>query len=258
MLDAFKSKSGASKLQSDELQTLIAASKEERAALSTMLTQVQLHGATLAYAGKMLQEGEEKAGKAHTKLDEVTDRLNKAAARVKELEAIDGRIKALTDSVTQAEKEAVRLTAPDGELQKHKQALQSLSSQALQTRASLDTLKKDQSSLDELRDQLRQAQTEIKTSHERTEGLKTDFEQLRTMSGQLTQDYGKLKELSRESHDEANTTVEMVKEVEKRLGPLAKLQEMSKTTEERMCTLNSLAEHVTQKIKALDNQKHTA
>ena len=49
----------------------------------------------------------------------------------------------------------------------------------------------------------------------------------------------------------------MVKDVEKRLGPLAKLQEMSKTTEERMATLNALAEHVTQKIKALENQKHT-
>ena len=49
----------------------------------------------------------------------------------------------------------------------------------------------------------------------------------------------------------------MVKEVEKRLGPLAQLQEMSKTTEERMATLNALAEHVTQKIKALENQKHT-
>ena len=87
---------------------------------------------------------------------------------------------------------------PDGELQKHKQALQSISSQALQTRASLETLKKDQSALDELRDQLREAQTEIKASHERTEGLKTDFEQLRSMSGQLTTDYTKLKDLSRE------------------------------------------------------------
>ena len=32
---------------------------------------------------------------------------------------------------------------------------------------------------------------------------------------------------------------------------------MSKTTEERMASLNALAEHVTQKIKALENQKHT-
>src|SRR5258708_22342704 len=149
MLDAFKSKSGASNLQFDELQALIAASKEERAALSTMLTQVQLHSAKLSSSSKTLQEVEEKAGKAHTKLDEVTDRLNQTAGRVKELEAIDARIKTLTDSVAHAEQEAGRLTAPAGEIQKHKQALQNLSSQALQTRASLDSLKNDQAGLDE-------------------------------------------------------------------------------------------------------------
>ena len=49
MLDAFK-KTGGSRQQSDELQSLIAASREERAALSTMLTQVQLHSAKLASA----------------------------------------------------------------------------------------------------------------------------------------------------------------------------------------------------------------
>ena len=138
MLDAFK-KSGATRLQSDELQTLISASKEERAALSTMLTQVQLHSAKLASAGKTLQEVEEKAGKAQARLDEVNERLTKAAKRATELEAIDARIKTLADAVSHAEQETGRLTAPDGELQKHKQALQSLSSQALQTRASLDT-----------------------------------------------------------------------------------------------------------------------
>src|SRR5262249_2008444 len=122
---------------------------------------------------------------------------------------------------------------------------------------SLDSLKKDQAALDDLREQLRQAQTEIKASHERTDGLKADFDQLRAVSGQLTGDYSKLKDLSRETHDEASATVEMVKEVEKKLGPLATLQEMSKTTEERMTSLNALSEHVGQKIKALENQKHT-
>ena len=64
-----------------------------------MLTQIQLHSAKLATAGKSLQEVEEKAGKAHTRLDEVTDRLAKADARAKELEAIDARIKTLADAV---------------------------------------------------------------------------------------------------------------------------------------------------------------
>ncbi len=35
------------------------------------------------------------------------------------------------------------------------------------------------------------------------------------------------------------------------------LQELSKTTEEKLTSLNALAEHVTQKAKALEGQKHT-
>ena len=123
--------------------------------------------------------------------------------------------------------------------------------------ASLESLKKDQSSLDDLREQLRQSHTEIKASNDRAEALKSDFDQLRSVSAQLTGDFGKLKDVSREAHDEANATVEMVRDVENRLATLAQLQEMSKTTEERMATLNALSEHVTQKIKALENQKHT-
>ena len=52
MLDAFKKGGATRQQQADELQSLIAASKEERAALSTMLTQVQLQSAKLASAGK--------------------------------------------------------------------------------------------------------------------------------------------------------------------------------------------------------------
>ncbi|HEY3883583.1 MAG TPA: hypothetical protein VGL62_00140, partial [Vicinamibacterales bacterium] len=215
MLDSFK-KSGTkpARQQSEELQALIAASKEERAALSTMLTQVQLQSAKLASAGKMLEDVQEKAGKAHTRLDEIAGRLDTAADRVKALEAIDARIKGLTDEVARAEREADRLTAPDGELQKHKQALQNLSSQALQTRASLDTLKQDQAALDELREQLGHAISDIKDSQERSDALKADIDRLRSASGQLSQDHTRLTQLSRDTHDEAQATVELVKDVE--------------------------------------------
>src|SRR4029450_9370541 len=111
MLDAFKKGASTRQQQADELQTLINASKEERAALSTMLTQVRLHSARLASASKTLQEVEEKAGKANTRLDEVTDKLQKAATRTAELEAIDARIKALGEAVTHAERETVRVSA---------------------------------------------------------------------------------------------------------------------------------------------------
>ncbi len=50
--------------------------------------------------------------------------------------------------------------------------------------------------------------------------------------------------------------MESVKEIEKKLGPLVQLQELSKNTEERLASLNALAEHVSQKAKALEAQKH--
>src|SRR5688572_11962044 len=254
MLDAFKK---GKQQQTNELQSLIAASREERAALSTMLTQIQLHGAKLAGASKSLLEVEDKAGKANARLDDLAGRLAKADARAAELAAIEARINALAETVARAEQETARLTAPDGELQKQKQAMQSLSSQALQTRASLDALKKDQEALDDIREQLRLAHGEVRESGDRTESLKGEFDQLRAASAQLAQELGRVKDLSRETRDEANETVESVKEVEKRLGPLAELHELTKTTEERMTSLNALAEHVGQKIKALENQKHT-
>ena len=77
MLDAFKKTPVKPvRQQADELEALIATSREERAALSTMLTQIQLHGTKLATTGKSLQEVEEKAGKAHLRLVEVSERLS--------------------------------------------------------------------------------------------------------------------------------------------------------------------------------------
>src|SRR5204862_4188078 len=46
-----------------------------------------------------------------------------------------------------------------------------------------------------------------------------------------------------------------VKEVENKLGPLAQLHELSQSTEERLTSLNALAEHVSHKAKALENQQ---
>src|SRR5688572_33362502 len=99
MLDAFKK---GKQQQTNELQSLIAASREARAALSTMLTQIQLHGAKLAGASKSLLEVEEKAGKANARLDDLAGRLANADARASELAAIDARINAVSDPVASA------------------------------------------------------------------------------------------------------------------------------------------------------------
>src|SRR5256885_16708848 len=48
-----------------------------------------------------------------------------------------------------------------------------------------------------------------------------------------------------------------VKDVENKLGPLARLHELSQSTDERLSALNALAEHVSHKAKALESQQQT-
>ena len=262
MLDAFKKRGAgddgkSAKAQVAELQELIGKAREERAALSTMLTQVELQGSKLTTVGRSLQEVNDRAGGIAGKMDAITKRLSTLEARSTGLEEVGSRIETLRGGVGKAEETARNLLAPDGELQKHRHEVQQLSAQASQNVALLDAMKKEQSTLDELRERLHVAQREVGDSASKTASLKTDFDRLRGLTGQLTQDHARLKDSLRESREQATATTEAVKDVEQKLGPLAEMNELSTNTEARLATLNSLAEHVLQKVRVLDNQKHT-
>src|SRR4029079_11815706 len=73
----------------------------------------------------------------------------------------------------------------------------------------------------------------------------------------LTQDYAKIRETSREAREDTAAAMTTVKEVENKLGPLARLHELSQSTEERLSALNALHEHVAHKAKALETQQQS-
>src|SRR4051812_12844984 len=260
MLDAFKQMAGGGKgklaqKQSDELETLIATAREERSAISAMLTALTTRSAKLTPLGKSLEQVSEKASGVTARLDEIAKRLEALDNRTRELETIDERILALKESAKLAEQTTQKALGPDGELQKHREAVQHLSSQALGTQATLDTLKKERATLEELRGQLQRAEGEVKQSLGQASSLKTELDQIRAIATTLTQDYAKIREISREAREDTTAAMTTVKEVENKLGPLARLHELSQSTEERLTSLNSLAEHVTHKAKALESQQ---
>src|SRR2546430_9761663 len=166
MLDAFKNiTSGKGKLveqQSEELEQLIATAREERSAISAMLTSLTTRSAKLTPLGKSLEQVSEKASSVTAMLDEIAKRLSALDERTKELEEIDKRIETLKESAKQAEQTTQKALGPDGELQKHREAVQHLSSQALGTQATLDTLKKERAALEDLRGQMRDVEGEVK------------------------------------------------------------------------------------------------
>ena len=222
-----------------------------------MLTQVELHGSKLSTLGRSLQDVNDRAGPAAGKMDTLAKRLSTLEARATSLEEIGDRIETLRGGVSKFEETAQQLLAPDGELQKHRHEVQQLSTQAAQNVALLDAMKKEQSTLDEYRERLRVAQGEVEDSASKTASLKADFDRLRGLTGQLRQDHARLKDSLRETREQAAATTEAVRDVDKKLGPLAELHELSENTEIRLATLNSLSEHVLQKVKVLEKQKHT-
>jgi len=259
MLEAFKNMTGAkgklAQKQSDELEQLIATAREERSAISAMLTALTTRSAKLTPLSKSLEQVTDRATSVTARLDEIAKRLTALDDHTRQLEELDKRIQALKDSARQAEQTTQKALGPDGELQKHREAVQHLSSQALGTQATLDTLKKERAALEGLRGQLRETEGEVKQSLGQSATLKTELDQIRALATTLTQDYAKIRETSREAREDTTAAMTTVKEVEAKLGPLARLHELSQSTEERLTTLNALAEHVSRKAKALESQQ---
>ena len=93
MLDAFKSitnnKGKIAQKQTDELELLIATAREERSAISAMLTALTARSAKLMPLGKTLEQVSEKATTVTDRLDEIGRRLAALDDRTHEMEEID-------------------------------------------------------------------------------------------------------------------------------------------------------------------------
>ena len=220
-----------------------------------MLTALTTRSAKLAPLGKTLEQVTDKAASVATQARR--DHQARGGAR-RPRQRPRGNRQAHPGAEgrrAQAEQTTQKALGPDGELQKHREAVQHLSSQALQTQATLDTLKKERAALEELRVKLRESEHEVKQAT-----LQAGHAQRRARpdprdGDSLTQDYAKIRETSREAREDTTAAMTTVKEVEKKLGPLAQLHELSQSTEERLTSLNALAEHVSHKAKALESQQ---
>src|SRR5258707_14595799 len=101
MLDAFKNFSGGrGKLvqkQTDELEALIATAREERSAISAMLTALTTRSAKLTPLAKSLEQVSERATSVTERLDHITKRLTYPDDRTVDLAGGDKRHQALKE-----------------------------------------------------------------------------------------------------------------------------------------------------------------
>ena len=257
MLDAFKNftRGKDAQKQSDELEALITAAREERNALSAMLTTVTMRAGKLTPLTKALDHATERAAAISATLDDLARLVTAVDDHTKRLDDVGTRITALEELARQAEQTALKAAGPDGELHKYREAVQQLSSQALQTQATLETLKKERDALEELRGELHTVDGEAKQSLAQSATIRTDLDQIRALAAALGQDYAKTRDTAREARDDSSAALATVKDIENRLVPLARLHELGEGTEERLNTLNALAEHVAHKARVLESQQ---
>ena len=150
-----------------------------------------------------------------------------------------------------------QLIATDGDLARHRTALEQLTAQNIEATARVDALKKEHAVLGEAREELRSAQTEMKDVTNEVSALKAKREKLGIVTTRLQQEHDRVTESLRNTGENANQTAQTVNEVEEKLKSFTRLNELSKTTDERLSRLNALAEHVMNKVKALKNQERT-
>jgi chromosome segregation ATPase len=259
MLDTLRALTGNGKgqKQAEELQALVASAREERAALSAMLTQISIRSAKLAQMSRSLEQAGERADAAASLIEGVSQRMSALDDRLALLDTVEKRLNGLTAHVADVQRATERLTAPDSEIDKHRQAVAVLVAQTQETQAAIESLRGERAAVDDVRAQIRQVTADVKQSQDSAAIVRGELDGVRTIAAQLGQGYHRIRETSRGARDEALAASDAVKHVENKLGSIAQLRELAVSTEERLASLNSLSEHVSHKIKALDAQKHT-
>jgi chromosome segregation ATPase len=261
MLDAFKSRSSDKREvvvdERHDLERLIQTARTERAAMDETLLTLRARSASLKPIGKLLEHIDGKMTEVSTKLDEIGQRLGALDDRTRELDKLDEHVQGLKDAARQAEQTVQRTMGAEGEMAKHREALEHITVQAQQTHSTLESLQKEHASLEQLRDELRTTQNGIKQSLEQAAALDGELQRVRGMATGLTEDCARLADTSRVAREDTSVAMAAIKEVEKKLGPLARLQELGQNTEERLAMLNALAERVSLKAKVIEGQAPT-
>lgn len=243
--------------EAEELKQLLAVARQEGEKLLILSNRLVEQGAEIKALTKNSARLEQAVTGATAKLEGLEARFARVETAAKSVAELDNLVQVLVANVKEATLTADRLLAPDGELQKQRQTAQQLSAHALQTRASLDALRSDQERLDKLRTDVTQALEEAQKARSQLAGSTTEVGVLRTAVTELTKEQQAIRETARESRDDSAAASARVYEVEQKLTSLGRLQDLARTLDDRINSLNATVEHVMQRSKVLEQQKHT-
>ncbi|HEX6018632.1 MAG TPA: hypothetical protein VFZ28_11070, partial [Burkholderiaceae bacterium] len=251
-------KTGSERRQAHEdLRSLVEQAREERSALEIMLARVSASGPSLVQTTRSLDELSAKTDAVTRRCDQLGKTVSTYDECARHFEQLEARMTDLLGQVADARQHAEALTAPDGGLQQIRALAGEMGSQRRDARAALDELQREGTNLEALRERLRQATAEMGQSVGHAVALKGEFDELRLSEEQLRREMQGIRKSAGEARADCEAANSAVAEMQAKLESLSQLQELSKSTEQRLASLNALAEHIAHKAKALEAQKQT-
>ena len=234
------------------LQDLGRHTDERFEALNALAEEVTVKGHTLNGQKEMIAHAVAEAGRVADLVCAMEARIAKLKDGDHLLEQTEARLGRLEEVAAETTAQLERKEQLREELGRLETEVQTLTESG---RRQVEASKTESVVWDDLRVQLRETELAIKQSVAEGAALKGALDPLRGLAAELAGEYSRIQDAAREAEARSVAAVETVQDIEKRLGPLAALQDLGRQTDERFEALNALAEEVTVKGQTLNGQK---
>src|SRR5262249_54361807 len=243
------------KQRNDELNAIMLAARQERDALDALLEKLDGRKGRLAEVSTTVEHVKDRAIDASEQLTAIVARVSDLDKRVAEYEVIHAQIAEMTGIVRQTQEAAALLVDSSGQLQQHREAMEQLGAEYRETRAAIEAFGAQRHIATEAHDELRRFQTDLRGAIDQGAVIKRELDQLHHQASGLASDQAAIGRDAERVLENMAAAERTGKDIESKIASRGMLHELATTTEERLKSLNALAEHVTVKTKALDTQR---
>ena len=245
------------KKRTDELSAIVVAARHERDALDALFAQLDGRRGKIAEVSTTVEHVRDRAIDASEQLTAIVARIADLDERIAGFEVIGTQVATMTDTVRQAQEAATLMSESGGQLQKHREAMEQLAVEYRETRAAIDLLGAERQIVTDAHAELQQSHADLRSAIDQAAGIKRELDQLQRQASALANDQAAISRTAEQVWDNTAVVARTVGDIEAKIASLGTLHALATTTEERLTSLNALAEHVTVKTKALDTQRIT-
>ncbi len=237
-----------------QLEELVANVQGERQKLESVLASVK--GDDVAAVPHALELLEQRVSALTQQLEAASSRADELRRSTADASALQERIATLEVSVKKAEALTGETVQRSEEIRSQRAALQELVSTAQSTFTRLEAAVGD-ARIAHITEQIPALTHDCERVIEQQGSLAAQLGQLQTMATAIMQDATAAGEVSKRANEGAAGAAERLASVQRKLEEVSQIDVLTFDATEQLQTLNGLAEHVSIKVKALENQQQT-